>query len=125
MAANELLKEDKALFEYMKVHYQSASEREFFEKLRYKEENVLTVANDLILSEKNNEDRLYIVRCIYEEYIVGKGGCIEELHVMCLDDALKLNLKEAGFLDKDTTLFQWLRARDYAGIEYDHNYDDI
>ena len=125
MTANELIKEDKALFEYMETHYQSANEREFFEKLRYKEENVLTVANDLILSEKNNEDRLYIVRCIFEEYIVGKEGCIEELHVMCLDDALKLNLKEGGFLDKDITLFQWLRARDYAGVEYDHNYDDI
>ncbi len=125
MTANELIKEDKALFEYMETHYQSANEREFFEKLRYKEENVLTVANDLILSEKNNEDRLYIVRCIFEEYIVGKEGCIEELHVMCLYDALKLNLKEGGFLDKDITLFQWLRARDYAGVEYDHNYDDI
>lgn len=125
MAANELFKEDKALFEYMKTHYQSVNEKEFFEKLRYKEENVLTVANDLILSERNNADKLYIVRCIFEEYIVGKEGNIEEQHVMCLDDALKLNLKEVGFLDKDITLFQWLRNRDYAGIEYDHNYDDI
>lgn len=125
MAANELFKEDKALFEYMKTHYQSVNEKEFFEKLRYKEENVLTVANDLILSEGNNADKLYIVRCIFEEYIVGKEGNIEEQHVMCLDDALKLNLKEVGFLDKDITLFQWLRNRDYAGIEYDHNYDDI
>lgn len=125
MAANELFKEDKALFEYMKTHYQSVNEKEFFEKLRYKEENVLTVANDLILSERNNADKLYIVRCIFEEYIVGKEGNIEEQHVMCLDDALKLNLKEVGFLDKDITLFQWLRNRDYDGIEYDHNYDDI
>lgn len=125
MAANELFKEDKALFEYMETHYQSANEREFFEILRYKEENVLTVANDLILSEKNNEDGLYIVRCIFEEYIVGKEGNIEELHVMCLSEALEINLKDTGLLNRDINLFQWLRERDYAGVEYDHNYDDI
>lgn len=61
MKANKLVREDAELFEYMKTHYQSDNEREFFEKLRYKQENVLTVSNDLILSERNNEDRLYVV----------------------------------------------------------------
>lgn len=125
MADNELFKEDKALFEYMKTHYQSANEKEFFEKLRYKEENVLTVANDLILSEKNNEDKLYIVRCEFEEYIVGQESVIEEQHAMCLSEALEINLQNAGLLNRDITLFQWLRERDYDGVEYDHNYDDI
>ncbi len=44
---------------------------------------------------------------------------------MCLHDALNINLKAAGLLDRDITLFQWLRERDYAGVEHDHNYDDI
>ena len=65
MKANKLVKEDAELFEFMKSHYQSENEKEFFEKLRYKQENVLTVANDLILSERNNDDGLYIVRCIF------------------------------------------------------------
>lgn len=77
------------------------------------------------MSELNNEDRLYIVRCEYEEYIVGQEFIAEEQHVMCLYDALNLNLKKTGLVDKDITLFEWLRQRDYAGIEYDHNYDDI
>ena len=125
MKANKLVKEDAELFEFMKSHYQSENEKEFFEKLRYKQENVLTVSNDLILSERNNDDGLYIVRCIFEEYIVGQEDVTEEQHVMCLYDALNLNLKATGLLEKDMTLFQWLRERDYAGIEYDHNYDDI
>lgn len=125
MKANKLVKEDAELFEFMKSHYQSENEKEFFEKLRYKQENVLTVANDLILSERNNDDGLYIVRCIFEEYIVGQEDVTEEQHVMCLYDALNLNLKATGLLDRDITLFQWLRERDYAGVEYDHNYDDI
>lgn len=125
MKANKLVKEDAELFEFIKSHYQSENEKEFFEKLRYKQENVLTVANDLILSERNNDDGLYIVRCIFEEYIVGQEDVTEEQHVMCLYDALNLNLKATGLLDRDITLFQWLRERDYAGVEYDHNYDDI
>lgn len=125
MKAKRLVKEDAELFEFMKSHYQSENEKEFFERLRYKQEYVLTVSHDLILSELNNEDKLYIVRCEFEEYIVGQEDVTEEQHVMCLYDALNLNLKAAGLLDRDITLFQWLRERDYAGVEYNHNYDDI
>ena len=120
-----MTKEDRALFERMKGQYQSESEKEFFEKLRCKQEQVFTVSNDLILHERNNEDGIYIVRCEYEEYVVGQERVIEEQHVMDLSEALAINLKEAGLLDRDITLFEWLRERDYAGVEYDHNYDDI
>lgn len=122
---HRLALKDKALFESMVGHYQSDNEREFFENLRFKQENVFTVSHDLILHEDNNEDGLYIVRCEYEEYIVGHEKVIEEQHVMFLAEALQLNLKEAGLLDRDITLFDWLRERDYKGVEYDHNYDDI
>ena len=125
MKAKKLVKEDYDLFKYMKTHYQSKNEQEFFEKLRYKQEHILTVSHDLILSEQNNDDKLYIVRCEFEEYIVGQAYVTEEQHVMCLCDALNLNLKIAGLLNRDITLFQWLRERDYAGVEYDHNYDNI
>ena len=120
-----LTKEDRALFERMKDNYQSENEKEFFEKLRHKQEKVFTVSNDLILHEFNNEDQLYIVRCEYEEYVVGSAIRREEEHTMDLSEALAINLKEAGLLDRDITLFDWLRERDYAGVEYDHNYDDM
>ena len=122
---NELTKTDLALFERMKGHYQSENEREFFEKLRKKEEEEFTFTNDLILHEFNNEDQLFIVRCYYEEYIVGSAIRREEEHTMDLSEALAINLKDAGLLERDITLFDWLRERDYAGVEYDHNYDDM
>lgn len=68
---NTLWTEDNALFKSMEEHYQSDNEREFFETLRYKQENVISISYDLILHEDNNEDRIYIVRCWYDEYIVG------------------------------------------------------
>lgn len=122
---HRLVPEDKALFESMVGHYQSDNEREFFEKLRYKQEHVMTCSNDLILDEDNNEDGIYIVRCWYEEYVVGQEKVIEEQHVMYLAEALRLNLKEVGLLDRDITLFGWLRERDYKGVEYNHNYDNF
>lgn len=125
MLRNILDPDDKKLFDYMATHYQTANEKEFFERQRYKQENVLTVANDLVLSECNNEDGIYIVRCEFEEYIIGQVNVVEEQHVMCLSEALELNLKECGYLDKNMTLLQWLRERDYAGVEYNHNYDEI
>jgi hypothetical protein len=85
----------------------------------------LTVSHDLILHERNNEDGLYIVRCEYEEYIVGQAAVLEEQHTMCLAEALALNLKEVGLLECNMTLFEWLRARNYRGVEYNHNYDDF
>lgn len=123
---HKLVTEDKKLFDSMVGHYQSENEREFFEKQRYKQEYIMTSANDLLLHEDNNQDGIYIVRCWYEEYVIGgllyKQG---EEHFMTLKETLDANLKDIGVLDRDITLFQWLRERDYKGVEYDHNYDDL
>ena len=42
---------------------------------------------------------------------------------MCLSDALSLNLKDLGFIDRDLTLYQWLRERDYDVVNYERNFD--
>ena len=123
---NELWPEDIALFDSMVEHYQSDNEQKFFERQRYKEEYVMTISNDLVLHEDNNEDKIYIVRCWFCEYVVGgmnfrKG----EEHYMNLSEALNANLREIGVLDRNMTLFQWLRERDYEDVEYDHNFDDL
>ena len=125
---NTLVKEDVELFSTMEGHYVSEKEKEFFEKQKYKQENIFTFANDLVMWGGDNDDHIYIVRCHFEEYIVGHetdGNDDEEFYAMCLDDALKVNLKELGFIDRDLTLLQWLRERDYKGVMYDHNYDDL
>ncbi len=120
---HKLNQKDAALFRKMAMQYESEEEREFFEQLQFKEEHVLTVSHDLILHEDNNEDGIYIVRCEYEEYIVGQEDIREEQHVMCLAEALSLNLKEVGLLERNITLLDWLRGRNYKGVEYNHNYD--
>ncbi len=125
MIKNKLTHEDQALFETMSTQYKTPNEQAFFQKLRYKQENELTVAHDLIMHENNNNDGIYIVRCEFEEYIIGQKNNNTETHVMCLSDALSLNLKKAGLLNQNITLLDWLRKLDYKGIEYDHNYDDI
>lgn len=128
MGKNVLVKEDAELFSAMIGKYVSENEKEFFEKQKYKQENVFTFANDLVMWELDNEDHIYITRCQFEEYIVGhgvEGHYDEEFHTMCLADALNVNLKELGFIDRDLTLLQWLRERDYKGIQYNHNYDDL
>ncbi len=128
MSKHKLIQEDEELFSYMAKNYTSDNEREFFEKMKYKQENVLTISNDLILWEMDNTDHIYIIRCEYEEYIIGhgvEGNYDDEYHSMTLREALDVNLKAQGFIDQDITLLDWLRARDYQGIQYDHNYDDL
>ncbi len=124
MAINKFMwKEDIALFHAMEGNYQSGREREFFETLKYREENVLSVSHDALLLEPDNEDRLYLIRCEYSEYMLGKEDVIEEQHYMNLSETLSANLKDVGLLDRDITLFQWLRERDYKGVRYDRNFD--
>ena len=117
---------DARLFAFMKGKYQSVNEENFFKNMQYKQEYEVTALNDLIVSEYENDDEIYIVRMYYEEYVVGHGidsdGAQEE-HVMCLSDALSLNLKDLGFIDRDITLLQWLRERDYDVVNYERNYD--
>ena len=117
---------DAKLFASMKGNYQSKNEENFFMNMQYKEEYQATALNDLLVSEYENQDEIYIVRMYNEEYIVGQGigtDGANEVHVMCLFEALNLNLKELGFLDKDVTLLDWLRECDYSFVNYERNYD--
>lgn len=119
-------KEDKVLFDEMKGNYLSANEENFFKNMQYKQEYEITGLNDLLISEYENPDEIYLVREYYEEYVVGQGintdGANEE-HVMTLSEALSLNLKDAGFINKNLTLLQWLRECDYDCVNYNRNHD--
>ena len=122
---NKLSREDIELFISMEGHYKSLNEKYFFEKMRNKMENELAPSNELVMYEEDNEDNIYIIRCVYEEFIIGHGlkdSYDEEYHAMTLFEALNANLKQLGFIDRDITLLEWLRERDYNGIRYNHNY---
>ncbi len=115
---------DEQLFNSMRGNYQSPEEKEFFEKLYEKQSWDCTIAGDLLLHENDNEDRIYIVRNNCDEYVIGQDDK-EQVHVMNLTEALNTNLKEVGFLQENITLWDWLRKRNYKGMQYDHNYDFI
>lgn len=123
---NHLAPEDKQLFERMQGNYVSENEKNFFMNMQYKQEHEITGLNDLIVSEYENKDEIYIVREYFEEYIVGHGigtdGAQEE-HVMTLSEALALNLKTLGYIERNLTLLEWLRECDYVCVNYNRNYD--
>ncbi len=121
-----LPKEDIDLFVTMKGKYFSVNEENFFKNIQYKQEYEITSLNDLLISEYENQDEIYLVREYYEEYVIGHGidsdGAQEE-HVMTLSEALSINLKDVGFIDRDLTLLQWLRECDYECVNYNRNHD--
>ena len=125
---NKLWDVDAKLFASMRDNSLTPNEANFFKNMQFKEEYEPTLSNDLIISEHDNPDEIYLVRVEYDEYLVGHGTNDhrdEELHVMNLSEALAVNLKQAGYLDRDITLWQWLRECDYKCVQYNHNYDNM
>ncbi len=122
---NILAKDDVLLFQRMEKNYTSFNEENFFKNMKYKQEYEVSALNDLLVSEYDNDDEIYVVRECYEEYVVGHGigtdGAYEE-HVMTLSDALSINLKDLG-LDRNITLLDWLRDSDYKYVNYNRNHD--
>lgn len=117
----DIPEEDKSLFEKMRSNYQSEKERIFFEKMEYKEIYELAPANDLILSEHDNIDEIYLCREYDHEYAFGNK--LGSGHTDSLSDALETNLKTLGALTYDCTLLDWLRMNNYEGMRYDNNFD--
>ncbi|MDE5811415.1 MAG: hypothetical protein K2G64_02990 [Muribaculaceae bacterium] len=124
---NELWPSDRKLFEALVSESISHEELNFFQNMQFKEENELTLSNDLIMSEDSNTDRIYIVREIYDEYVIGCASFPDsEVHVMSLSEALQTPLSEIGLIDRNgQTLWEWLRSINYAGINYNKNYDNM
>ena len=119
-------KEDETLFHTMEGRYVSPNEENFFKNLQYKEEYEITGLNDLLISEYENKDEIYLVRMYYEEYVVGQGinsDGTREVHVMTLSEALSVNLKDAGLLDRNLSLWEWLRESDFVYVNYNRNHD--
>lgn len=112
-------------YEKMAKEYQSENERIFFETMKERQQHVFTYSNDLLMFEDDNEDGLFIVRHYYDEFEIGKVGLLKDAYAMDLEEAMAINLKEAGLLDVDVTLLEWLRARDYKGIRYNGNFDEL
>ena len=123
---NQLWDVDAKLFASMKKGSLTPNEANFFSNMQFKEEYECTALNDVLISAYENTDQIYMVRMYYEEYVIGHGigtDGAEEVHVMNLSEALNVNFKTEGFLDRDITLWQWLREKDYEIVNYGRNYD--
>lgn len=116
---NQLSQEDKQLFAAMADHYQSEEERIFFETMKYKEEYELAPMNDLLLVEADNEDSLYFIRIYADEYEVGLGAT--KKHFQSLNEALEMSLSNIGMPAEFGSFGEWLRRRNYKGINYNGN----
>lgn len=117
---------DEQYLSQMKNSFVSDKEKEFFDTMDYKMHNEPAWANDLILHETNNPDGLYLIRVYDSEFIIGRhvGDVFaEEVHTMSFSEAMNINLKGSGLLNWDDSLLEWLRQHNYAGVEYDHNFD--
>ena len=123
---NTIWNVDAKLFASMKKNSLTPNEANFFSIMEYKEEYEVSALNDLLVSEYENDDEIYVIRMNYDEYVIGHGigtDGAEEVHVMNLSEALSVNFKEKSFLDRDITLWQWLREKDYEIVNYGRNYD--
>ena len=102
----------------------SPNEKRFFAEMKKKEEGEFAPSADLILSEDDNEDEIYIVRYYFDEYRIGRGQVNErwreETYVDTLTEALESDMYE--LLDRHITLLDWLREIDFKGIDYEGNY---
>lgn len=119
---NELWPEDQELFEKMKDNYISDDEKKFFETLHERQETQLAVAGDFYMLPEDNEERIGLMRCEYEEWILYVLENKKQIHVMNLSECLNVKLLDLG-IDKNISIFQWLRAINYKGVRYDYNMD--
>ncbi len=122
---NELWEEDDCLFKELDNNYISENEKVFFETLREKMLTELAPCKELLISEQNNADQVYLIREQYDEFILGQGIGVNrktEVHKMKLYDILHVNMKENGYLSDNIMFWDWLRRIDYVGVMYNHNY---
>ena len=127
MFVNELDPDDVRLFDEMLRSYTSENERIFFERMKEKELHSQAASNDVLLSEDNNDDHVFIIRNNFDSYIVGSRKPGRETHAFgteTLSFILKFEMTVDNVLDRHITLGEWLRERDYVGINYDYNCDD-
>lgn len=124
---DELPAIDQELFKRMRTESTSENERLFFERMEEKELREFPVSSfDVILSERDNNDGIYIVKCYYSEYLIGKrdadGSAKIDYVPSSLSEALATDL--FPLIKEHITLLEWLRKRDYLGLRYDYEWEE-
>ncbi|MDO4497716.1 MAG: hypothetical protein Q4B58_07820 [Bacteroidales bacterium] len=123
MSVNLLL-EDSSFLKTLIIGCTTANEFKFIKTITHKMMNEPANSNELLISERENDDCLYLERHYDYEFVIGRhvgDFYYEEVHGMSLRDTLNTNLSIFGL--KKQTLLEWLRANDYNCIRYDRNFD--
>ena len=118
---------DRELFIKMKTDSITKNERIFFEKMEYKELYEYPISLfDVILSENDNEQGLYFVKCYCCEYLIGINNSTVMFELSCIPDSLSEALDTDLFplLNKHITLLEWFRQRDYKGLNYNYEWEE-
>ncbi len=116
---------DRELFIKMKTDSITKNESIFFEKMEYKELYEYPISLfDVILSENDNEQGLYFVKCYCCEYLIGINNSTVMFELSCIPDSLSEALDTDLFplLNKHITLLEWFRQRDYKGLNYNYEW---
>lgn len=117
---------DKKLFNKMRKSASSVAESRFFTTLKGKEMCESAFSNELLVSEKENADGIYLIRKYYDTYIIGyldPKGHVEECECDTLASALSMRLDLSVGFPEETTLHDWLRKYNYSVVRYNKNYD--
>lgn len=123
----QLPEEDRVLFEVMEEKSMTENEACFFREMKHKElcEFPVTVF-DTLLSEYDNEEGLYFVKCYYSEYLIGRNSTDFKAKLdfvpTCLKEALDMDLFQ--LLNRHVSLLEWLRSRDFNGVRYDYEWEE-
>ncbi len=125
---NDLWPQDETLFSHIEKEGISPSEKHFLQKMRTKLLDENAPWPETLVWEHDNPDHLYLLRQGYDEFMLGKGTCREEwqeseIHTMNLSEVLAVNLKEAGLLDRDLSLLEWLQEQNFSCVRYNHEND--
>lgn len=121
-----LVDDDMRFINTLKEQINTVAGKEFLSKIEYKMQYEPAPANDLLLSEYDNNEGIYLVRCYDHEFILGchvGEKYEEEFYAMTFSEAMKTNLKTCKFINDDVTMIEWLTNRDFKGMRYNHNYD--
>ncbi len=81
---------DIELFASMEGNYVSENERIFFETVKEREGDVFTFAGDLLVSEDDNDDLIYLMRRDFDEFELGCGTKVSAL--LCITSSVSPTL---------------------------------
>lgn len=121
---DQALPEDIRLLDSHPRSDESPNEQKFWREMKKKVLGEFAPSADLLMSEHDNDEEIYLVRYYFHEFRIGRGRTNERkkgaIYIDSFADAINVDL--FPLLDRHVSLIEWLREVDFRGIDYDGNY---